>query len=446
MSRIGIISDNSISYVEALLTIWNNGDSAVLIDWRIPPKRATQLLGLAGVKKCYIEFNHYKAFAKAENIDWVIMPSACKDTNKLPDSVLNLFNENYNAEEAIVFFSSGTTGFSKGISLSHKAIQLNADAVIDYMKPTIADGIYIAKTLAHSSTLVAELLVGLKSKCEIYLQSTMISPNRTLKNLKETNASILCVNPTLLTIYTMAMKNNYIHLPNLKKIYVSGSILKDSQMAESRKIFNKTRIYNIYGLTEAGPRVCAQTDENYFIKNTVGKPIKGVSVKIVKDNKEAACGDKGIVVVKTESCYTTYINQTIQSASHPNDNSINTGDFGYQDADGNIFIIGRSDDMIIKSSHNIFPDSIENKVLKYPNVDDCIVFGYEDMLYGQIIICFIVSNENNVNADSLKDFCRERLAPYEVPDIFMFVNEIPVTSNGKKSRNIAQKIYEEKKR
>lgn len=446
MSRIGIISDNSISYVETLLTIWNNGDSAVLVDWRIPPQKAIQLLSIAGVEKCYVESNHYKAFSQRGNINWVEMPLACKDTNKLPDSVLNLFNESYNAEEAIVFFSSGTTGFSKGISLSHKAIQINADAVIDYMKPTVTDGIYIAKTLAHSSTLVAELLVGLKSKSEIYLPSTMIPPNRTLKYLKETNASILCVNPTLLSIYTMAMKSNFIDLPRLKKIYVSGSVLKDSQIAESRKIFDKTKIYNIYGLTEAGPRVCAQTDKNYFIKNTVGKPIKGVSIKIVDNNREVARGDKGIIKVKTESRYTMYIAQTIQRTSHLDNDFINTGDFGYEDIDGNIFIVGRADDMIIKSSHNIFPDSIEDEVLKYPNIDDCIVFGYDDALYGQIIICFFVSNENNVNTDNLKEFCRERFAAYEVPDIFVPVKEIPATSNGKKSRSIAQKIYEGNKR
>ncbi len=455
MSRAGIISDNSIYYVDALITIWNQGDSAVLIDWRIPSVKVVEMLYQADVTRCYVEERHYDSLlfhiqivpstsGSGKTINLTKIPNAHKETVPIPSRILDLFQANESDKEAVVFFSSGTTGRSKGISLSHQAISQNADAVRDYMLDDHAESIFIVKTLSHSSTLTAELLVGLRAGIKIYLSSSIVSPRMTLRALNRTKAEILCVNPTVLAIYSAAMPRVGSNLAYLRKIYVSGSVLRSDQMDIARNTFKGVKIYNVYGLTEAGPRVCAQTDENYDLQGTVGKPLRGVEIRIEdQDNKQLPQGVIGTVKVKTRSCYTRYLNDQNTSADHDGNSFINTGDSGYLDGIGNLFIMGRTDEMIIKGSHNIFPDDIEKEILVHQHVDDCIVFGYEDALYGQIMICLFVSPDAGVTADSLKNSLRTKLAPYEVPDIFIPVAAIPLTPNGKKSRQMARLIYKE---
>lgn len=444
MSRIAIISDNSINYVETLLKIWSDNDSAVLIDWRIPPQKVAKLLKDANVKSCYLESNKFNIFSNDLCVPTIEIKSSDGNVDLLPRNIVERMTPNYKRNEALVLFSSGTTGDSKGISLSHYAIQKNADAIIRYMKPTKNDGIYIVKALSHSSTIVGELLVGLKAKSNIYLASTIMSPKKTLENISKTQATILCTNPTLLSIYNMVLKEQKYDLSKLRKLYVSGSVLSPLQMQDARNVFNTSKIYNVYGLTEAGPRVCAQSNENYDIVGTVGKPIQDVSIKIVdKNNDELPVGKQGLIKVKTKTRFTSYINQETRNIKNKNDHYFSTGDLGYKDINGNIFIVGRYDDMIIKSSHNIYPESVEIEILKYPLIKECLVFGLNDVLYGEKVVCFFVSKEKNVNINDLRCFCLKRMATYEVPDMFVPVQNIPLTSGGKKSRELARSIMNE---
>lgn len=448
-SRVGIIGDNSIAYVEALLNIWNEGNVPVLIDWRIPINVGLELLVEANATECYIE---EKILIKSDNIKELpikfhLMKSSSRSANLLPECLYKQFKSNYSNDEALIFFSSGTTGKAKGIVLSHYAINKNSDAVIDYMHPTNEDTVYIIKTLAHSSTLVCELLVGLKSNSKIVIAPTVVSPGFSFKNFIKYNTTIVCVNPTLLNLYIKACQNNNYEFRSLKWLYTSGSIANVDLLKEAQNTFKFSKVLNVYGLTEAGPRVTAQRYEDDYIKlGSVGKTINDVKIAVVDNNGAILPAmSKGIVHVDTPCKMKMYITGRNPKKSLYRD-WINTGDVGYMDEDGDLYITGRYDNMIIQGSHNVYPEDIEAVIRKHPFVNECLVFGVRHYLYGEKIICYYQLNDN-VNVQSsfdteLKKYCSDILASYEIPNEFCLVEQLPLTSNGKISIRIAQEHYE----
>lgn len=437
MSRVALIGENSIGYVNALLDIWNHGDCAVLIDWRIPFETAVDMMKEADVKKCYIETGVYPEISDEEHSS-VLLERYEKlnlKAEELPSSIYDKFRENYSKEEAVVIYSSGTTGKSKGIILSHFAINMNADAIIDYMKPTSDDCIYICKTLSHSSTLVGELLVALKTKTKLIVAPVIVPPRYVLNNLEKYCVTILCVNPTLLSLYADSYIPSKFNLSVLRTIYVSGSILNDNVYTKAHETFSGTSIYNVYGLSEAGPRVTAQT-ENSSKSNSVGKPIKGVQIQIVDEQgKPLPRGDRGILHVSTQSQFNGYV---VGSQKHLSlyKTWLNTGDIGYIDNDGELHIVGRFDDVIIIDSHKIYPSTIEGIIMESRLVKECVVFKIEKNKKTYMGCLYVGMKDETI---TLRNYLKKVLMPYEIPDIIQRSSFIPKTVTGKITR---QKVME----
>lgn len=437
MSRVALIGENSNGYVNALLDIWNHGDCAVLIDWRIPFETAVDMMKEADVKKCYIETGVYPEISYEEHSS-VLLERYEKlnlKAEELPSSIYDKFRENYSKEEAVVIYSSGTTGKSKGIILSHFAINMNADAIIDYMKPTSDDCIYICKTLSHSSTLVGELLVALKTKTKLIVAPVIVPPRYVLNNLEKYGVTILCVNPTLLSLYADSYIPSKFNLSVLRTIYVSGSILNDNVYTKAHETFSGTSIYNVYGLSEAGPRVTAQT-ENSSKSNSVGKPIKGVQIQIVDEQgKPLPRGDRGILHVSTQSQFNGYV---VGSQKHLSlyKTWLNTGDIGYIDNDGELHIVGRVDDVIIIDSHKIYPSTIEGIIMESRLVKECVVFKIEKNKKTYMGCLYVGMKDETI---TLRNYLKKVLMPYEIPDIIQRSSFIPKTVTGKITR---QKVME----
>lgn len=178
MSRVALVGKNSVGFIENLVGIWNCGDCAVLIDWRIPIATSVEMMKEAGVKKCLLGKTEQGKIKErlTDEIEFVIFDDDCKKATPVPLSVYEKFKSDYSRDEAVVIYSSGTTGKAKGVILSHFAINTNVDAIIDYMKVTADDCIYIAKTLAHSLTLTGELLVSLKTRMKLVVAQPIIPP------------------------------------------------------------------------------------------------------------------------------------------------------------------------------------------------------------------------------------------------------------------------------
>ena len=429
MGRVAVIGENSIGYVNALVDIWNNGDCAVLLDWRIPCPTAIEMMIEADVRTCFIENGLFNKFENEipDSIDFVTYEKQNSSAELLPNCIYEKFYENYSRNEAVVIYSSGTTGKSKGIILSHFAINTNADAIIDYMKPNTEDCIYIAKTLSHSSTLTGELLVALKTRAKAVIAPTIVPPRYVLNNINKFGVTIVCLNPTLLSMLADEYERSQYDISSLKTIYVSGSILNDSVYEKAHTIFSHIPIYNVYGLSEAGPRVTAQRID-CCQNNSVGKPIKDVEIKIVNEQGSiVTSGEYGIIHVNTPSLFNGYI---VGNNKHISlyEGWHNTGDVGYIDINGELHIINRLDDVIIIDSHKIYPSEVEKKIVEQSDVKECAVAKVE--LNGNEFIGCLYAGEKEIDRD-IKEKLKSKLLAYEIPRFFLKCDALPRTKNGK---------------
>ena len=438
VSRIGIIGRNSASFVSTLISIWNQNDCAVIIDPEVPLNIILKNLYDSKVTKCFIDDELYqKLEQKNGNIKFERMR---KDSNSYPivisENVTNAFVSSYSSQEAVILFSSGTTGESKGIILSFRAINRNADMIIDYMRPTRKDAIYIIKTLSHSSTIIGELLVGLKSKSKIVLSDNCLLPRKILQNIETYQISIMCMNPTLLYMLTSELERRKYGTFEHLKIYTSGSVLDTTLLARATQIWKCRNIFNVYGLTEAGPRVCAQTEESNY-PGSVGKPIGDVRIKF-KNLQWVNQKNVGEICIKTS----TICLGTTKGSLTLEDGWYSTGDLGYQNEFGEIFVVGRCDELIIQGGHNIMPSNIEQLVMQIDEVQECVVTEVKDEVYGQIVVCLYVSE--SVLENQIYHYLKDYLAPYEMPKRYLKVKEIPKNINGKRDRKKIKELLIEK--
>lgn len=431
MSRIAIIGKNSIEYVKILIDIWNNGHCAVLIDWRTPIQTICAMLHEAEVKICYVErsiikCNENDLYSKVEVIEYDVNAKKAIIT---PQYIYDAYSPNYSQNEAVIIYSSGTTGNSKGVILSHFAITKNADAIQNYMHIQNSDRFCFVKSLSHSSTLVGELLVALKTRTFSVIFPEIVSINYFFDIIQKYEITIMCVNPTLLSLYANEYRFKKNFSLSLRTIYVSGSVIDKNSLKKAKEIFKGTDIFNVYGLTEAGPRVAAQ--RKYCCNGTsVGKPIEGVTIIIVdNDGNIIANGEKGNVYVKTPCRFTKYVTSKLERISKL-DGWINTGDVGFIDNNNELFIIGRSDTCIIHQSHNIYPESVESVLMETNYFSDCKVEG--DDLH---LLCYYTTIDNKELLEN--DFreivhqCKSKLAPYEIPTQFEHIEYLDRNYNGK---------------
>ena len=413
--RIGLIGHNSVEYIQKLLQIWNNNDSAVLLDPDMPFSVVSSILNESNVEKLLIEDT---LLTRSENLSsFEIIPYQIKHQMPctLPESVRELYEPRYDESEAVVIYSSGTTGKCKGVSLSHRAISNNADSIIDYMASSDRDVFYLNKKLTHSSTLVGELLVALKSGSGILLSPLAVPPRIAFRNITDYNVSILCCNPSLLKMYSDEAERTGSFPESVRTVYTSGDMISAKEIERARTVF-KCPVFNVYGQTECGPRITAQT-QDYCHGNSVGKPIKNVEIRI-EDNNE--------IIVKTNALFSGYTNREI-----PVEEWHRTADTGYIDENGELYITGRTDNMIIVDSHNIYPEAVEQLIIENTEVKDCVVFKENDKL-----VCFYEA-DNELGTYIIKTI-RTKLLPYEVPRSFRRVDGIHRNKNGKKMRNNCQ--------
>lgn len=442
MRNIGIVAENSIEYVRIFTSILEQKKTAVLIDWRLPDERIKDIARELDIAELFCDESIGIRLSKLNGLKDKISTIYRQNTiEKIPDELSEKWKtigRDYSENIAVILFSSGTTGNFKGIRLSYRAINNNSDSIIDYLDRQNIQSILISKSFAHSSTIVGEVIVALKLRLQIYVTKSLTQPKDILNFIQLKKIDMYCINPSLLYLIALAAKQNVNRFPELRYLYVSGSVCSKDILVLAQNVFKYTKILNAYGLTELGPRVTAQSHVRNNNLGSVGFPIKNVYVEVIsKDGAICRVGEVGILHVKSNSLMSGYCNGECTRKSLYR-GWFNTGDLGYKTLEGEIFVIGRNDNMIICSGHNIYPETIEQVIEMMDEVEECIVFGEKEILYGEQVVCHYTLKDKDasrIDKSEIIDFCKKYLASYEIPQKIVCVQSIEKTASGKKSRN-----------
>ncbi len=348
-------------------------------------------------------------------------------------------------------YTSGTTGFPKGVMLTHYNIANDGFLTGEHMKFTQDDKLCVCVPLFHCFGVVLATMNCLTHGCtEVVVER--FDPLVTLASVHKERCTALYGVPTMFIAELNHPMFDMFDLTCLRTGIMAGSLCPIELM---RKVEEKMhlRVTSVYGLTESSPGM-SQTridDPDEVRYTTVGRDYEFVDVKVLdpETNKEVPAGVQGEMCCKGFNVMKGYYKNPKATAEVIDSNGyLHSGDLGIMDENGNYRITGRIKDMIIRGGENIYPREIEEFLYHLPGVRDVQVAGVPSKKYGEEVGAFIIAEEGAaLTEDVVRDYCRGKIARYKIPKYVFFVKEYPLTGSGKiqkfKLRELSLKLCEE---
>ena len=344
---------------------------------------------------------------------------------------------------AVILHSGGTTGKPKGIMLSNRNFNAEcqqAGLVLPTIKPK--EKIMTILPNFHGFGLCVSMHAPLCLRMEVILVP-QFDAKRFHKTIQKYRPNALVGVPTLWEAMLSNKRFEDVDLSDLRYM-VSGGDTMTLGMEEKINNFLHTHGTNIcitkgYGMTE----VCAAASFTFEGANepgSIGIPMIGTDIKICKidTTEELPFGEEGEICIRGPHVTPGYIGKFAERAA-TEDGWLKTGDIGYLDEEGYLYVIDRRSDLIISGGENIYPAQIENVLVAHPAVKEAGVCGIEDKIWGQVPIAFVVLKQQ-MTEDELMDFCKERLASYKLPKQIHFVHELPRSGSNKLLRRKLKEI------
>jgi fatty-acyl-CoA synthase len=328
-----------------------------------------------------------------------------------------------------IVLTSGTTGTPKGASREHTAAAGPAVAMLDRIPYRTHETMVVAAPLFHSwgfGNFTIALVLGDTIVC-----NRRFDPEATLAMVQRHRAQVLVAVPVmLLRIVELGedVARKY-DTSSLRLVPLSGSALPGDLATRWMERFGPN-LYNLYGSTEVGYATVATPEDLRAAPGTAGRPPTGTIVKVLDtEGRELRTGERGRIFVHSDLLFDGYTG----GGSKPIvDGMMGTGDMGYFDSDGRLFVEGRDDEMIVSGGENVFPREVEDLLAEHPEIVEAAVIGVPDEEFGQRLKAFVVREANaTVAEEDVRAYVRENLARFKVPRDVVFVDELPRNSTGK---------------
>ncbi|GAB2568822.1 AMP-binding protein [Nocardia heshunensis] len=339
----------------------------------------------------------------------------------------------------ITLLTSGTSGMAKGVARSiglrpalEAAASLAAAARLGHRDIAI-----VAPPLFHGFGLGA--LAGQLALGATAITRRRFDPELALADIERHRATAFIGVPIMiqrLTALAPDVRGRY-DLTSLRLALTGAAPISPNTIGKFLRDFGP-RLVNGYGSTEAGVVSIATPADLAYAPATVGRPILGVSVRILRsDRTPAAVGETGTIFVRGGLGFHGYTADRTGSApaKEIRDGYVNVGDMGHLDAAGRLYIDGRDDEMIVSGGENIYPREVENALADHPAVTDVIVVGIPDPEYGQVLRAYLVTTDADPGDEALRTHIRAHLERYKVPKHFIRLPELPRNPSGKVLRH-----------
>lgn len=371
------------------------------------------------------------------------------------DEELRRIKETLNCHEVVnMQYTSGTTGFPKGVMLTHSNILNNGLSIGDRQKFTCNDRLCLPVPLFHCFGIVLGVMAILTHGATLVMLE-LYDPLMVLAAVQKEKCTALYGVPTMfIAEYTHPMFKMF-DLSSLRTGIMAGSTCPIDSMKKVINEMNCKEITIVYGLTEASPGITqTTTDDPVELRvATVGRAFPGVEAAVLDPGTHEPIPPNtiGEICCRGYNVMKGYYKMPEETKKAIDENGwLHSGDLGTCDENGYYRITGRIKDMIIRGGENVYPREIEEFLYTVDSVKDAQVVGIPDEKYGEIVGAFVIIKDGTqLTEEDIQDYARTKIARYKVPKHIFFVKEYPLTASGKvqkfKLRELAVQLLENKK-
>ena len=339
-------------------------------------------------------------------------------------------------DDAMILYTSGTTGSPKGCIMRHQGLVRSAEFGAEATGHNSSDKVLCCTPLFHIYGFSISVLCSILSGATIVLMERF-DAKKAIEAIKKYKVTIFVGVPTILTYLLNETGINSADFASLRINVSSSASLPVEVLTNYEQRFD-TIIQEVYGITESSGEATFNPIEKRK-PGSIGIPHPGLELKITdKKGEIVKTGEVGEITIRGEIIMRGYWKKESETRKVLTDDGwYSTGDLGRKDEDGYLYIVGRSKEMIITGGFNIYPRELEEVLYKHPDIHEAAVIGIPDKTKGELACAYVVLHEGKkMEEEALRLFLKEQLANYKVPRLFRFVDSLPKTGTGKISKKM----------
>lgn len=448
--RVALLLENGPEYVAGYFGIFLAGAVAVPLDIKAQPAWLNTVMADCEVK-VLITSPQQVSKIRAPQLCYVITPAPSL-TPVPPQTRLLDVDSNAGLEidvrrdpssPAVINYTSGSSGQPKGVVMSHRAILANTRSIVAYLDLGSADRVMQILPFSYcygASLLHTHFLVG----GAVVIDNRFQYPSSVLERLRKSGCTGFAGVPTTFHTLTTRCALRGSDYPHLRYVTQAGGRMDPELVDTVREAIAPARLFVMYGQTEASARLTYLDPEHWHERRgSAGRPIPGVSLKIIlEDGSEGSAGMTGEIWARGENLMSGYWHRPSETNEVLVDGWLRTGDFGYLDEGGFLYIEGRVRDLIKCHGYRISPSEVEDVVMLHPAVHEAAVLGLPDPHSGEMVSAVLALKPGaSLSAEELQLHCRQILPPVKVPRRIVTVGHLPRSSSGKLQKEALVKLF-----
>lgn len=428
-----IVMENSPEFAIALFGVLMSGGTALLIHPDIKEDSLRSMLEKTHAACVFTKSTFRDTVQAACGNDTRCIFIDEWDIYSIPADRDKGFNPDADDDTAVIIPTSGTTSDRKFVQLTHKNIFSNVLTVYSFYHLKEGERDLLSLPMTSVFCLMASLLMGLYAGLYIVLYEGEFSAKKFLKILQDDKIEYFFTVPTVLKALCLLKDRPYFNVDRIRRITIGGEKASTGELEEFYETFKGVVIIFGYGMTECSPVISTKVFEDFKERpQSVGRAIADVNIRILDENdNDLPSGEMGEITVSGPNVMKGYLGMDTPNLK---DGWFRTGDIGYLDDDGYLYITGRKKNLIISSGRNIYPEEVESVMLNSGLVQECRVRGISSDTSGETVVADVVL-KGDADTEQIRKYCLENLPAYKVPRQYIVVDEIEKNSNNKIVRN-----------
>jgi long-chain acyl-CoA synthetase len=340
---------------------------------------------------------------------------------------------------AMIVYTSGSTGFPKGVTMTHANIVAAATSITTYLESTADDVVLSVLPLAFDYGLYQALMCA-KVGATLILEKSFTYPAVVLEKLRAERVTGFPLVPTLAAMLLQMKQIEPGMFPQLRYLTNTAAALPKAHILRLRQLFPGARLYSMYGVTECKRCTYLPPEQLDVRADSVGIPIPGTEAYVVReDGERAAPGEVGELVIRGAHVMQGYWGdeaataRALRAGPYPWEKVLHTGDLFRMDEEGYLYFVSRKDDIIKTRGEKVSPKEVENVLYELPGIREAAVIGVPDPVLGQAIKAIVAADDGLTERDVIRH-CAARLEDFMVPASVEFRGQLPKSENGKIAR------------